>query len=129
MAVKQTLEVWSDLNPNLVTDSQGILKKDINIDAVKGSIDNILRTSQGERVFLPEFALGLTGLLFEPINEDLLNRVSDSVKNSIEAWDDRVSILEVNLQIDPDYSTISINIVFGIKGFFETFNHTVVINP
>ena len=33
-----------------MADAQGALKKVINIDSVKASIDNILRTHQGERV-------------------------------------------------------------------------------
>lgn len=129
MPVKQQLEIWSDLSPALVTDGQGKLKKDINIDAVKGSIDNILRTSPGERIMLPEFALGLRNILFEPINDRLLNRLSDAVKNSIEIWDDRVSVDEVSFKSDPDYSSISIGLTFRIKGFYETFAHTIVINP
>ena len=129
MAKKQILEVWSDLNPNLVTDSQGSLKKDINAEAVKGSIDNILKTSPGERIMLPEFALGLKNMLFEPINERLLNRLSDSVKNTIEIWDNRVSVDEVAFKSDPNYSVVNIDLTFRIKGFYEIFNHTIVINP
>ena len=129
MAIKQKLEVWSDLNPTLVTDSQGKLKLDINIDAVKGSIDNILRTSQGERIMLPEFAFGLKSMLFEPINDRLLNRLSDAVKKSIEIWDDRIIIDEVSFKSDPDYSTITVNLSFRVKSFYETFSHTIVLNP
>jgi len=128
MAVKPKLEIWSDLNPGLVNDSQGALKKDINIDAVKGSIDNILRTSPGERVFLPTFALGLKNLLFEPINDRLLNRLSDSIKNSIEIWDDRIVIEGLEIKSDPDYSSVYINMTFRIRGYYETFTHTAVIN-
>jgi len=128
MAVKQKLVVWSDLNPQLVTDTQGKLKLDENVEAVKGSIDNILRTSPGERIFLPTFALGLRNLLFEPINDRLLNRLSDSVKASIEAWDDRVLIDAVEFKSDPDYSTVYVNLTFRIRGYYETFNHTVVTN-
>ena len=129
MAIKSVLEIWSDLDPTLTTDSQGKLKLGINLDAVKSSIDNILRTSQGERVFLPEFALGLKNMLFEPINDRLLNRLSDSVKGAIEMWDDRVSIDEVEFKSDPDYSNISINLIFKIRGFYEIFSHTITLNP
>jgi phage baseplate assembly protein W len=129
MLKKQILEIWSDLNPNLITDGQGKLKKDINIIAVKGSIDNILRTSPGERVMLPEFALGLKQVLFEPINDSLLNKVVDGIKNAIEIWDDRVLIEGVELKLNPDLSSISVNLTFRIKSFYEVFNHTVVINP
>lgn len=42
-------EVWSDLHHELITDSQGRVKKVLDVDAVYTSIDNILRTYQGER--------------------------------------------------------------------------------
>lgn len=128
MAVQQKLEVWSDLNPQLVTDSQGKLKLDTNVASVKGSIDNILRTSPGERIMLPEFALGLQNLLFEPLNDRLLNKLSNGVKAAIEIWDNRVSVEEVGIQSDPDRSTIYINLTFRIRGFFEVVTHTVQVN-
>ena len=129
MSVKPTLEVWSDLDAQLVTDSQGDIKKGINVEAVKISIDNILRTSPGERVMLPTFALGLRSLLFEPINRRLMNRLSDAVKQSIEIWDDRISIEEVSFKTDPDYSTVTIGLTFRVKSFYKIFNHTVTVNP
>ena len=129
MSVRQRLVVWSDLNPAFITDTQGKLKLDENIESVKGSIDNILRTSPGERVFLPTFALGLRNLLFEPINDRLLNRLSNAVKEVIEVWDNRISIDAVEFKSDPDYSTVYVNLTFRIRGYQETFNHTVVTNP
>ena len=129
MAVKPTLEVWVDLDPQLVTDTQGDIKKGINADAVRSSIDNILRTNPGERVMLPTFALGLRNLLFEPINNRLLNRLSDAVKQAIELWDDRVSIEGISFKVDPDSSTIFVDLDFRIRSFYEVFNHKITVNP
>ena len=129
MPVNPTLIVWSDLDPQLVTDTQGDIKKGINVGAVKSSIDNILRTSPGERVMLPTFALGMRNLLFDPINQRLLNRLSDSVKQAIEIWDDRVFIEEVSFKVNADYSTVSVDLTFRIRSYYEVFNHVVIVNP
>lgn len=122
------MEIWSDLHQDLVVDGQGSLKKVINFDSVKTSIDNIIRTSPGERLFLPEFALGLGDALFEPVNDRVLSKMADSVKNSIEAWDDRVAIDDISFKSDPDMNSIYVSVVFRVKGFFESVSHTVVIN-
>lgn len=129
MAVKPTLEIWSDLDHKLVTDSRGAIKKSINVEAVKTSIDNILKTNPGERVMLPTFAAAFRGLLFEPINDRLMNRLSDMVKNTIEIWDDRIFIEEIGFKIDPDNSNVAMDLNFRIKSFYEVFTHTVIVSP
>lgn len=120
--------VWSDINERLVADDQGNVKMSYNIDAVKTSIDNILRTSQGERVMLPEFALGLRDLLFEPITDSLLNKLSNSIKATVEAWDNRVSVEGVGFDSYPDKNQIDISLTFRIRGYQEVVDQTVSLN-
>lgn len=118
-------EVWSDLSADLIQDGQARLKKVINVEAVKTSIDNILRTYQGERVFLPQFASRLRALLFEPISEDTVKAISDNIKQSIEIWDNRVSVTGVDMRTDADSNFTSATINFQILSYTEVFSHTV----
>jgi len=67
-------EIWSDLHQSLKTDAQGSIKKVINIEAVKTSIDNILRTAKGTRVMLRNFGSDLKGMLFENIDNSLKSK-------------------------------------------------------
>ena len=116
--------IWSDLDPLLKADQHGNLQLDINVAAVAGSIDNIIRTSPGERVFLPQFALGLRNLVFEPINSNLLNRFADQIKTSVEIWDPRVNVAGVDFNTDPDNNIVSLTVRFNIVGFTQTFSTT-----
>jgi len=120
-------EIWSDLHQDLVGDAQGTLKKVINADSVKTSIDNIIRTWRGERVFLPQFGSTLRDMLFEPINDYLADEMAKSVREAIETWDDRVSVLGVDTQVDTDNNFVSITVRFRIKSFTEVFTHSVDI--
>jgi phage baseplate assembly protein W len=122
-------EIWSDLHQNLVVDPQGNLKKVVNVDSVKTSIDNILRTYQGERVFLPQFASKLRNILFNPMNASLIDSLSYSVKEAIETWDDRVNVAGVDIYIDADYSSARITVRFTIKSYTEVISHTVALTP
>ena len=124
---EQVIEIWSDLSEKLVADSQGGLKKNINIEAVKTSINNILGTHRGERVFLPQFASSLRDLIFEPISESLINKIADEVKNKVEIWDNRVSVTGVDIKVDPDNNYIEITTKFNIKSYTESFSQTTVI--
>jgi phage baseplate assembly protein W len=120
-------EIWSDLHQSISPDAQGNLRKVINIEAVRTSIDNILGTSRGERVFLPEFAIGLRGMVFEPLNANLVNRLSNEVKNSIEIWDPRVTVIGVDFKEDTDNNYIELTVRFNIVGYAETFNYATVV--
>lgn len=120
-------EIWSDIHQDIVADSQGRLKKVINEDSVRTSINNIIGTFQGERIMLPEFASNLRSLVFERATQDLTDRFAIDVKNMIEKWDDRVIVSTVSFHIDPDNHFVSITVLFMIKSYTEIFTHTVTL--
>ena len=123
------IEVWSELDDALVTDNQGNILKDINIDAVKASIRNMLGTSRGERTFLPQFGSNLDDLLFDPMNSNFMRRISENIKSNIEIWDDRVIVTGVDINADPDHNSVEISVNFMVKSYTETFTTTAVITP
>jgi len=130
MAKKIKIEncYWSDLSDDLLISSAGELKKAINEDSVRCSIRNILGTYKGERIFRNNFGSSLNDLVFENINESLLNRFSDVIKSAIEAWDNRVSITGIDFKSNDDNNEVILGVRFQIKSYSETFNTTVVIN-
>lgn len=120
--------VWSDLHPSIVPDGLGDIKIVENVASVMGSIDNILRTQKGERVMLPEFGSNLGGMVFENIDDTLMKFIAHDVKESIERWDDRVSVEQVQAVTDPDRSSASIVVKFRIKGYGSSiFEHKVLL--
>jgi len=116
-------EIWSDIDHRFIQDSRGNLKVAINIESVYSSIDNILRTRRGERVMLPEFGSNLMDAVFEPLNDTILKFLSRDLKETIERWDDRVIVNEVQIFQDPDYSSISLTVLFIIKGYTNIFKY------
>ena len=118
-------EVWSDLDHRFVTDAQGSLKKVVNLDSVRTSIDNILRTFQGERVMLPPFASRLKDIVFDPINEGLSRKVASEIKRVIEFWDDRVTVSAVDYNANPDRNFVSLTVHFVLRGYSEEYTQNV----
>ena len=72
---------------------------------------------------LPSFGGNLRGVLFENITQTMMKVLSRQVKDTIEAWDDRVAVQEVELRSDPDRSLVSITIAFSIRGHGNVFEY------
>lgn len=123
-----TPEVWSDLHHNIKIDAHGSVKKVINIDAIKTSIDNILRTRPGERVMLPTFAAGLQDLVFEGCNEATYDRIADQIREHVTLWDDRVIVNTINFQVSPDKNQMTVVMTFQVKGYDQIFEHSTSLS-
>jgi len=120
-------EIWSDLHQSLITDVQGSIKKSINTESIKTSIDNILRTSKGERVMLRDFGSNLKGMLFENINNSLTNIISDEIKNAINTWDDRVIVNAIDFKTYADENQVVITIKFAVRGYNDIFSMSLTL--
>ena len=120
-------EIWSDLHQSLTKDSSGKLKKVINIEAVKTSIDNIMRTSKGERCMLRNFGSDLKSMLFENINDALTDIVSDEIKNAINIWDNRVIVNSINFITNADRNEVQVAIHFVVRGYDEIFSLNTIV--
>ena len=74
------VEIWSDLHQDLLASDSGI-RKVVNVDSVKTSIDNILRTRLGERVMLPQFGSAFPDILFESMTSDMQDNLISSIQS------------------------------------------------
>lgn len=83
----------------------------VNEEAINNSIDNILLTSPGERFFQPYFGTILPLIIFEQLDENTGEQIIDSIVEGIKRWEDRVTILEDQIELNVFQDTNSINIV------------------
>ena len=120
-------EVWSDLHHDIKVDAQGSIKKVINIESVKTSIDNILRTAKGTRVMIRSFGSDIKMMLFENIDGSLSDVLADEIKETINIWDDRVIVNEINFDVDPDRNSVIVGIHFSVRGYDRIFSMSSVI--
>ncbi|MBI5788695.1 MAG: GPW/gp25 family protein [Candidatus Schekmanbacteria bacterium] len=68
---------------------------------INESLQQILATSPGERVMLPEFGSRLRELLFEPNNAVLKTLARVYVIDAIKRWEKRVTVKEVYVDDSP----------------------------
>jgi len=120
-------EIWSDLHNEIKVDARGSIKKVINIEAVRASINNILLTPKGTRVMLRDFGSDIKALLFENVDENLTDIIAEEIKTAIRIWDNRVIVNSINFTTDPDKNSVSIGLTFTILGYDEVFSFSTVI--
>ena len=90
--------MFSDVDLSLVRQTDGDITRSINTDAIKNSLTNIVSTMQGSRRMLPEFAVDLHKLLFEPIDESTARSIGERLIGAIKYWDDRIHINSIDIQ-------------------------------
>lgn len=119
--------IWSDIHHEIKHDAKGDIKRVFNIDAVATSIYNIIGTNKGERVMLPQFGADLGSVIFDNIDTDLPKDVARKIKEEIERWDDRVEVVGVRYNADPDRNYVEMIIRFRIRGYEREFEATYTV--
>lgn len=110
------LSRYSDINARYGFKNGIVLET--GIDAINNSIENILGTSFGERLFLPQFGSKIKALLFENINDDTAQRIFDALTDAISKWEPRirVSFDESYIVPEPDSNLYKIYLVYTLTG-------------
>ena len=93
---------YSDFDIEFNKQSDGDLQKDIDSDAIKNSLENILQTRQGERRMLPGFASNVKYLLFDPIDETTARLIAEGLVDAIKIWEPRIEV--TGFDIEPRYN-------------------------
>ena len=101
--------------------SNDILSKGeiFDYDVINQSIENILSTSFGERLFNPYYGSSLGNLLFEGMNNNFLNGSSIIKKliDEISIWENRVTFIlnECFFTPDPNNNSVSLQLSYVVN--------------
>lgn len=79
-------------------------------DHVKQSINDILTTLPGERIFLNDYGASLRDLIDQPLNRDLIILAGNRVSDAITRYEPRVRVLDVNVQPNSTGDEFNVNI-------------------
>ena len=103
----------------------------IDNDVIIQSIENILSTSFGERIFNPFFGSILPETLFETITEDNAEEFLESLINSVQTWEDRITIdrstAQLKLNLDDNTMIIILPFIINKNNIKSTFKRKVVL--
>ena len=108
--------IYSDINEKWVKNGQGDIKLSLNEESVKTSLVNIITTSKGERVFLPEFGASLLDVVFDTFTQDIADNISNRIKTEVTRWDSRINLINIEFTQDSDNHILNATITFSVAG-------------
>lgn len=112
-----TSKVFKDLN---ITFDKNPVTKDLlvtkNYDAIKRAVMNLVLTQPGERFFNPNIGSKIRNILFEPLDYITASLISSEIEYTIRAFEKRVKLTEVDVEIDDNNNGFDVIIDYTIIG-------------
>ena len=96
-----------------VTDDILVLK---NEDAIKRSVQNLVRIQLGEVFFNNLLGTRISGSLFELANSDYVDPIQKEIETRIKNFEPRVILTDVKFISTPDENSIDVTIFYDIVG-------------
>ena len=78
--------------------------------AINRSINNIIRTQAGERLFQPDINGGLNALLFAPFGKLTETRIEKAIKHALKKYEPRAKVQRVTVKAEERDNAYLINI-------------------
>ena len=112
--------LYSDINASLaVNPVTGDIAQLDNVESIRASILNILRTRKGERLFQPELGTNIHKMLFEPNTPFTAGLITQELRTSITKQEPRVVVEKVEVKPFPDDYGVTVFILCRIKDTTE----------
>ena len=100
----------------LAVDETGAIALVSGPDAIERSIIVVLSTAPGERVMRADFGCAIWNLLFDPINDNTLGLMAQSVRQALGQWEPRIDVDAVGATADrDDHTLVQIEVDYRIK--------------
>jgi len=108
--IKKYSDDWA-FDFSVQTQTVGEIK---NEDVINQSIEMILSTLPGERLFNPTFGSDFQLRIFDTMDNEFLERLIDDTVGAIQRWETRIEIIEgeIQLTINPDGNSALIYIPY-----------------
>jgi phage baseplate assembly protein W len=114
------LTVYSDFRKDLMMNP---LTRDVvarlNEDSVKEALKNLILTDKGERLFQPYLGSDVRKSLFDNMTPATVKMIEQNVRATINNFEPRVNLIDVQVIADPDNYKVQINISFYVRNVQE----------
>ncbi len=88
---------------------------------VRDELLQLLLTSPGERLWLPEFGAGVRKLVFEPASEVLRGVVKARITNALSRWlGQRLTVQDIDVVWDDAAATMEVSVSYRPAGTTDT---------
>jgi phage baseplate assembly protein W len=90
----------------LTVDHTGAIALVSGPEAIERSMTVVLSTAPGERVMRPQFGCAIWDLLFDPVNENTIGLMAESVRQALGQWEPRIDVELVTATPAPDDASL-----------------------
>lgn len=87
----------------------------VDIDDVKQAVVNLIQTNHYERLFHPEIGSNVSAILFDNADASITFRLTKAIKDVLANFEPRVTVTNVNVNLQPDQNGAGITITFYIN--------------
>lgn len=104
-----TKEYYSDLSYKPSLNQLGDVTKVINTDAIRQSIETIVYTVPGSRLFEPQFGIGIERYLFEEFSPATGQAIGKAIETGLSKYEPRIALQSVEvslLEADLSYNIV-----------------------
>lgn len=120
--------VYTDFHKNLTSNPlTNDLALKTNEESVKESLKNLILTDRGERLFQPNLGSDVRASLFENATPVTLKILEQRVRDVINNFEPRVSLIDVDVTSLYDDNRVQVTIYFYVKNKEEPVSVTVFI--
>lgn len=113
-----------DLDINPFTKDLALRKDE---DAVKESIKNLILTDRGERLFRPNLGGDIRATLFENNTPATMKLIQESVKETINTYEPRATLIDVETYSNYNETTVTVNVIFYVRNKQEPVTVSVFL--
>jgi len=114
--MSQSTRQYKDIDLNFTAHPiTGDVVRKVGDDAIIQSMKNLLSTSKYERMFQPRLYSNLRQHLFEPIDNITSSAIENEIRSTIDNFEPRVELYEVNATPDYDNNGYSVTMSFFIQ--------------
>jgi uncharacterized protein len=127
--LKRKRVLYSDFFKDLtVNPISGDLALRTNEEAIKESLKNLILTNRGERLFQPNIGSDVMASLFENATPVTLKILEERVRDVINNFEPRVSIIDVDVTSLYDDNRVQVTIYFYVKNREDPLSVDVFID-
>mgnify|MGYP002631440443 FL=1 len=120
-------KLYRDIDLSFTARPSGEIYKKVDASAVKQSVKNILMTNHFEKPFNALFGGNLTDLLFDLADPEIDYDIKNNIVTAIEGWEPRAQILNIDVNVQPDYNAVNVTVEFKVVNTEEIIIFTTTL--
>lgn len=120
--------LWSDFHKDLtIHPLSDELAIKVNEQSINESLRNLILTDKGERLFQPNLGSNVRATLFENNTPATIRILKENVKDVINNFEPRVSLIDVEISTDYDSEKVKISILYYLLNSETPITFTVFL--